>query len=601
MSQELLKYQKLSEKEHVLKRSGMWLGSTTVGTLDFFVPTEDHKMILRPVTSSPALIKMCDEVISNSVDEHVRSGNVTRIDVTYSEMTGEIVVKDNGGIPVKKHPEYKEWIPSMIFGQLRTGSNFSDDDRTTAGLNGLGSVLVNIFSTEFRVETSDGSNKLTQLYRNNMDEVNDPVITKSSEKGTTISFIPDYERLNCSLDQDTIARIERRVYDVAGCNPKIKVYLNGTLIKANKFTDFVSMFVESYVSDSNDTWEVCVAPSVDDTFRHISFVNGVDTFNGGTHVEYISNQITNKLREYIKKKHKIDVKPNNIKQQLFLFIKSTINAPMFTSQTKEYLSTDVKDFGTEFEVTDRFINKIVQSDVVQRVLDWAMAQQRQKELAELRKLEKKKKAHKSEKYFPATQDKKFLIAGEGASALGGLIPALGRKQNGYFELRGKPLNCWNATVTKFKDNKEMADLYAVLCNEGYEYFIIGSDQDLDGLHIRMLLVAFVAKYVPEYLNKFGYLDTPVIVIKKRGKIVRWYYSLNDEYELKSGEEAIYYKGLGTWDKKDLQYIVEKDGLENMIKLIDLSDIEQYTNWLQDDRVDQRKEQLNNHTFSIARL
>lgn len=148
------------------------------------------------------------------------------------------------------------------------------------------------------------------------------------------------------------------------------------------------MYADNSVEDYNDNWIVAIAPNENDTFQHISFVNGVDSYNGGTHIDYVTNQITTKLREYIKRKHKIDVKPNNIKQQLMIFINCTINAPMFTSQTKEFMSTDVKDFGTSFEVTDKFINKIIKSGVVQKVLDWAEAQQRQKELADLRKMNK---------------------------------------------------------------------------------------------------------------------------------------------------------------------------------------------------------------------
>jgi DNA topoisomerase-2 len=361
------------------------------------------------------------------------------------------------------------------------------------------------------------------------------------------------------------------------------------------------MYSDNVVDDSNDDWHIGVSASDDDTFKHISFVNGVDTFNGGTHVDYIANQITAKLRAYIKKKHKIDVKPNNIKQQMMLFVNCRINAPTFTSQTKEFMSTEVKDFGTEFEVTDRFISKLVKSDVVEKVLNWAQAQQRQKELAALKRLEKKKKVHKSDKYFPATKEKKILIAGEGQSALGGLIPSLGRENIGYYELKGKPLNCMNASVSKFKDNKELAELYAILNTEGYEYFIVGTDADLDGNHIRLLLASFIIQYVPEMKERFGFLDTPVMVVKKGNDIVRWSYSLRSQPKVNRGETLQYYKGLGTWDFRDLKYIVKQDGIETMIKLFDLSDVEPYLDWLKDDRVNTRKDQLSNHTFSIVGL
>jgi DNA topoisomerase-2 len=597
---ELDKYKKLSEVDHILHRAGMYVGNIKNITDSVYVPVND-KMQLQEITFNPGLLKLFDEIISNSVDEHVRAGIVDEIHVDLCRLTGEISVRDNGGIPVKKHPEYDEYIPTMIFGELRTGSNFDDDNRFSAGLNGLGAKLTAVFSKEFTVTTSDKKKKFTQTFTDNLSNKSKPKIISSNTNGTTIQFVPDYERFGCELDEDNIKRIEKRIYDVAGCNPGIKVFLSGKLIKVNQFKDYVQMYVSDAVEDSNEHWHIAIGSNTNDTFKHISFVNGVDTYNGGSHVEYIANQITSKLREYIKKKHKIDIKPNNIKQQLILFINCRINAPMFTSQTKEFMSSDQKDFGTSFEITDKFFNKLIKSDVVVNILEWAESQQRQKELAALRNLEKKKKVHKSDKYFPATKRKKILIAGEGQSALGGLIPSLGREEIGYYELKGKPLNCTNASVSKFKDNKELAELYTILNSEGYDYFIVGSDQDLDGFHIRMLLVGFILEYVPHMIHKFGYLDTPVMVTKKKGKITGWTYSLLDQIKLKPGETIQYYKGLGTFDYEDLREIVKVDGLNNMIKLIDLSDTQPYLDWLKGDRVSTRKEQLEQHTFNIASL
>ena len=597
---DLTKYKKLDQISHCLLRPGMYIGDIKSKTEENYVPV-NNKMELQTVTYNPGLLKLFDEVITNCVDEHIKGSKINRIDVDLYPLTGEIKISDNGGIPIKKHPEHNQYIPSMIFGELMTGSNFDDSNRMVGGTHGLGVKLVNIFSQEFTVTTADGKNKFVQKFEDNLGVKHEPSIIKSNTHGTTIQFTPDYERLDCELDEDNIKRIEKRVYDVAGCNPKIKVFLNGKLLRINKFKDYVGMYTEEVIEDSNEHWHVAVAASSNDEFKHVSFVNSVDVFNGGSHVDYITNQITAKLRKYIKKKHKIDVKPNNIKQQLMLFINCKINAPMFTSQTKEYMSTDVKDFGTEFEVTDKFVNKIIKSEVVQRVLDWAQAQQRQKELAALRKLEKKKKVHKSDKYFPATKEKKILIVGEGQSALGGLIPALGRENIGYFELKGKPLNCLNASVTKFKDNKELSELYAILNNEGYDYFVCGTDQDLDGFSIRMLLLGFVIQYVPDYETKFGYLDTPVIITKKSNKLVNWTYSLREQPKINKGEDMQYMKGLGTWDYKDLKEVIKKDGIESMIKLIDLSEKEKYLDWLMGDRVQVRKNQLDQHNFSIANL
>jgi len=567
---DLNKYQKLSEIEHILSRSGMYLGSTSNTTATFFLPY-DGKMKEKEIKYNPALLKMFDEIISNSVDEHIRSGSVSKIEVNLHPLTGEIEVKDDGGIPVKKHPEHDQWIPSMIFGELRTGSNFSDEERFSAGLNGLGSKLTSVFSKSFRVETCDGKKKFVQLFEDNLQQKHKLSITTANKNGTAINFIPDYDRLQCSLDEDNLKRMEKRVYDVAGCNPKIKVYLNGDLIKVNKFNDYVSMYVDESVEDYNDHWHVAVAANKDDTFRHVSFVNGVDTFNGGSHVDNVALHISMKLRDYIKKKHKIDVKPNNIKQQLFLFINCKINAPMFTSQTKEYMSTAVSDFGTSFEVSDKFINKIVKSEVVQRILDWAEAQQRQKELAELRKMDKQTQKtnflKKIVKFDDATSKKRgecVLALTEGDSAAKTILSARNPKTVGVYPLKGKPLNVRDIKVSRLTSNEEFANIMSIIglrlggdveMNDlRFSRVLICADFDPDGSHICGLIVNMFHQFWPNLLKEglVYRLRTPLIVATA-GKTKHEFFSraqYDDWAKTNSNHKMTYYKGLGSWSTKD---------------------------------------------------
>ncbi len=203
-------YKMLDEIEHVIARPSMYIGSVTNTTMDCFLPDEG-KMKEGSITYNPALLKMFDEIVSNSVDEHKRTGKVTEIRVNLAPMTGEISISDDGGIPVQKHPDYDMYIPSMIFGELRTGSNFSDESRIGAGMNGLGSKLTSIFSTDFRIDTADGKKRLTQTFADNLSVKSDPVIKKSASNGTTITFVPDYDRLGCELDTENAKRIEKRV------------------------------------------------------------------------------------------------------------------------------------------------------------------------------------------------------------------------------------------------------------------------------------------------------------------------------------------------------------------------------------------------------
>lgn len=565
-------YKMLDEIEHVITRPSMYIGSITNREVLTFLP-DDGKMKETKIIYNPGLLKLVDEIVSNSVDEHKRSGSVSTIKVDVSTLTGEISVEDDGGIPVQKHPEYKIYIPSMIFGELRTGSNFSDESRLGAGMNGLGSKLTSIFSKEFRVETCDGKKKFIQTFKDNLSIKSEPTIKTSNKSGTVITFTPDYERLGCKLDEDNIKRIEKRVYDVAGCNPNIKVYFNGQLIKVNKFKDYANMYVEDAVEDSNDDWHVVVAANNDDTFRHVTFVNGVDTFNGGTHIDYITNQITTKLREYINKKHKIDVKPNNIKQQLFIFINCTVNAPLFTSQTKEFMSSDVKDFGTEFEVTDKFINKIIKSEVVQRVLDWAEAQQRQKELAELRKMNKQtqntgflKKIVKFDDATSKKRDECSLVLSEGDSAAKTILSARDPKTIGVYPLKGKPLNVRDIKVSKLTANQEFANIMAIMgLKLGHEVkkeelrfgkLIIAADFDPDGSHIAGLVVNMFQQFWPDLVKEglLYRLKTPLIVAT-HGKQRHEFFSRAeyDAWNKTAPKHSMkYYKGLGTFMTKDFE-------------------------------------------------
>lgn len=492
MSEDLLKYKKLTDVEHVLTRAGMYLGSISQAETASYILNSDHtKMILKTYEYNPALVKLFDEIISNSVDEHIRSGNVTSIHVTLDKLTGEMAVHDNGGIPVSKHPEYNEYIPTMIFSELRAGSNFDDSEgRVTGGLNGLGSTLVNIFSKEFKVMTADGKNSFVQTFKNNMSSRSRPTIQPSDKRGTKITFTPDYDRLGCTLDNGSYDRIVKRVYDVAGCNQKIKVYLNDQLIKINKFKDYVSLYVDEFVEEQSDNWYVAVAASDNDTFSQVSFVNGIDTYNGGSHVDYVANQIVNKLRDYIKKKHKIDLKPNNIKQQLFLFVNCVIKNPIFTSQTKECMSSDPKDFGTVYEVSDKLINNLIKSDIVQKILDWAEAQQRQKELAELRKLNKTtqntnflKKIIKFDDASSKDRMKCSLLLTEGDSAKNAIMSSRDPNFIGAFPLRGKPLNVRDIKVQKLTTNEEIANIMAIV---GLK---IGEEHKIEDLRFGKLVIA----------------------------------------------------------------------------------------------------------------
>lgn len=186
------------------------------------------------------------------------------------------------------------------------------------------------------------------------------------------------------------------------------------------------------------------------------------------------------------------------------------------------------------------------------------------------------------------------------SARGGLTPVIGRKEVGYYTLKGKPLNAWSSPQSKFTANKELSELYQIIQNTDYEYIVFATDQDLDGMHIRGLLLGFVMKYLPEYLDKLGMLQTPVMTVTKNKKLISWYYGLGSDVKLKSGEVVSYKKGLGSWKEDELKEIISKDGLDKMINILEIDSDQIVDDWLGDDS-DIRKEYIQANTFSIAKL
>ena len=365
------KYKKLDDISHILHRSGMYVGSIKPHTSKKWILSGD-KFIQKNITFNPAFLKIFDEIIVNSVDESKRTGsklNIIKVNIT----SNTISVWDNGGIDVVVHKEYNEWIPEMIFSSLKAGSNFSDDEmRTTSGLNGIGSVLTNVFSSKFTISTCDGKKSFLQTFSNNMRERDEPTIKKSKTNHTQIIYLPDYEKFGMTeLDESHFKLIQKRVIDIAGCNPNLQVFFNGDIIDIKSFEDYMNLYKESsiYQTNKENTWSFGITNS-EEGFQQVSFVNSTDTYDGGTHLDFITNQIISKIRDFIKKKWKTDIKPSDIKNHIFIFLNSTIINPAFSSQTKEKLITEVKDFGFDFEISDKTMNLILKSDIISSISDW---------------------------------------------------------------------------------------------------------------------------------------------------------------------------------------------------------------------------------------
>ena len=397
------KYKVLDQISHILLRPGTYVGSNKPGKFTRWV-IEDVKILQKEVTIIPSFIKIFDEVITNAVDEHQRNNSLNRIDVTIDRVNNIISVNDNGGIPIEIHKEHNQYVPEVIFGNLMSGSNYDDsDERTVAGLNGLGSKLTNVFSKEFIVSSCDGKNHFTQTFSDNMRNRTQPIIKKSKVNHTKITYKPDLTQFGIeSIDEDHYKMMEKRVYDLAGVNPNINFTFNGVKINFKTFEDYVKLYTEEYFFETNKdrTWSLAVAPS-DNGFQQISFVNSTETYDGGTHVDYILNQIITQMREFFLKKHKVDIKPSELKGHMKIFLNATVINPSFSSQTKEKLITEVKEFGTTYEVDKKTIQAILKSEIVNSVLDWIQQKKSADDSKLQRELNKKLSKLKVDKLIDA--------------------------------------------------------------------------------------------------------------------------------------------------------------------------------------------------------
>ncbi|QDJ96367.1 DNA topoisomerase II large subunit [Xanthomonas phage Xoo-sp13] len=608
------RFKKLTEVEHVLKRPGRYIGVTEPKVVDTYIIKNDAIEWCSAVYS-PAFLKLFDEIISNSADfsKTAEGKHVNKIEVTIDRTKGTISVLDNGGIPVVKHTEYDQYVPDMIFGELRSGSNFDDaDDSVTTGQNGEGSTLTNIFSTEFIVDTADGKNRFLCGYYDNMHRRDVPKVTKSSKNYTQITYTPDYSRLGITLDDWHVAMLERRVYEIAATNNHLKVYLNGTLLNFKTFKDYVALFNKNAISFGNDRFQASVFHSKSG-FQQINFVNSTNVFQGGTHVDALMNTIVAGVREHVKKKTKQDIKPSDIKNHFFLMGTFTINNPRYNSQTKEYLQTAVKDFGMSLEVPDKVLQQIIKSDIVQEIIEWAENKKAIEDLAALKK--KNKDLDKSgtgalraiTKYESATskvRNKCALFIAEGDSAAKALQSARDPEFHGVFPLKGKPVNVRGMKIKDLIANEELESLMTIIglqfgvepkiSDLRYSSMIISTDQDLDGFHLASLLYNMFVELWPG-LVKQGFLfklQTPIVRVTQGKKEIE-FFTLEEYYkwetkQSKHNYSTTYLKGLGSNDTKYFKEYMFKDEYKTPIVYKDAADKDALDIAFDESKADERK-------------
>ncbi|WBW72278.1 DNA topoisomerase II [Schizosaccharomyces osmophilus] len=591
-------YQRLSPREHVLRRPDTYVGSIDRTTSNMWVyNSESEKLEYREVNYVPGLYKIFDEIIVNAADNKVRDRTMNTLKVNINPESNVITVFNNGkGIPVEIHDKEQIYIPELIFGNLLTSSNYDDNQKkVTGGRNGYGAKLCNIFSSEFTVETADKfqMKKYKQVWTDNMSKKKDPIVTdmKRPEEYTKITFKPDLQKFGMSeIDADIVAILKRRVYDMAGTVPETKVFLNDERLKVSGFKKYVDMYLSSSTpSDSesptviyeqvNDRWEIAFAVS-DEEFNQVSFVNNIATIRGGTHVNYIADHIVKAVNEDVQKKNKgAPIRPFQIKNFIRIFVNCQIENPSFDSQTKETLTTKVSNFGSTCTPSASFMNRVKKTEIVERVLDLARSKA-DKQLSQtdsrgsrtritgLPKLEDANKAGTKESH------KCVLVLTEGDSARSQALSGLsvvGRDYYGIFPLRGKLLNVREASHTQIMNNKEIQAIkkimglvhkknYTDAKELRYGHLMIMTDQDPDGSHIKGLIINFLESTYPSLLQIPGFLIqfiTPIVKCKRNRQVLSFYTLPEYDYWKEAnnngrGWDIKYYKGLGTSDATEMK-------------------------------------------------
>ena len=602
-------YQQKTDLEHIKDNPDTYIGSIELVDGDLWIINDDGtKIVLKNIKYIPALLKLFDEGIVNSSDHFKRmlqaiankvpnSLPVTTIEITIQPDGTIIMFNDGNGIDIAEHPEYKIWIPELIFGHLRTSTNYDKTEKKiVGGKNGFGFKLVLIWSTYGSVETVDHVRglKYFQEFKNNLSTIEKPTITKCKSKPyTKITFKPDYSRLGIDgLSPDMIALLKRRVYDIAAITDKnIKVKYNGDPVPVKNFQQYIDMYIGDKATaprvyeENGERWEYAVGLSPSNEFIQVSFVNSIHTTKGGEHVKYILNQITKKMVDYIEKKKKVKVNPNSIKEQLILFLRCDIENPAFDSQSKDSMTTPSSKFGSKCEVTDKFIEKLAKMGV----MDAACAITEVKENKVAKKTDGAKT--KSIRGIPKLTDANWagtdksnectLILTEGDSAKAGVLSGMrpeDRNNYGVLPLKGKMFNVRGELNKKVAENKEITEIKKILGLEsGKEYktqedvkkhlrygkVLFMTDQDLDGSHIKGLGINLFHCEWPslaEIPGFIGFMNTPILKARK-GKNELLFYNDGEYEDWKKtndtkGWTIKYYKGLGTSTGKEFREYFE---------------------------------------------
>ena len=557
----------LDWKEHIRMRPGMYIGKLGDGS-----------------SADDGIYILLKEVLDNSIDEYVMGAGKT---IDISIQGNKVIVRDYGrGIPLGKVVD--------VVSKMNTGGKYdSRAFKKSVGLNGVGTKAVNALSNYFRVESTREGKSASAEFELGVLKSQDLLDDTSRRKGTKVSFIPDPVIFkNYKYRNEYVARmLKNYVY----LNPGLTIIFNGEkFFSENGLKDLLEdnskledrLYPTIHIK-GNDIEVALTHSKTQYSEEYHSFVNGQNTTQGGTHLAAFREGFVKTIRDYFGKNYDA----SDIRKSIISAIAIKVMEPVFESQTKTKLgSTEmggglptVRTFINDFVKTqlDNYLHKNANvAEAIQRKI--LQAERERKELSGIRKIakERAKKASLHNKklrdcrvHFGDTKNNRnletTLFITEGDSASGSITKSRDVNTQAVFSLKGKPLNCYGLTKKIVYENEEFNLLQAALNIEEsiehlrYNNIVIATDADVDGMHIRLLLITFFLQFFPE-LIKEGHLyilQTPLFRIRNKKETIYCYSEEERIYaidKLKPKPEITRFKGLGEISPNEFKYFIGDD-------------------------------------------
>ena len=555
----------LDWKEHIRLRPGMYIGKLGDGS-----------------SADDGIYILIKEVIDNSIDEFVM-GNGKTIDVSIRE--NKVTVRDYGrGIPLGKVVD--------CVSRINTGAKYdSKAFKKSVGLNGVGTKAVNALSSYFKIQSvRDQQSKLAE-FENGTLTIDSPIETSSLRKGTKVTFIPDHTIFGKFRFLNEY--VEKMLWNYCYLNPGLTIVYNGEKLHSeNGLRDLLEQNIDSkivypIIHLKDDDIEIAMTHSQKGYGeQYHSFVNGQHTTQGGTHQSAFREAVVKTIREFFNK----NFDAVDVRQSIVAAVSVKVIEPVFESQTKTKLGSNeigpgmvtIRTFINDFiknkldnylhkypETADLLLKKIIEAEKERKAL--AGVRKLAKERAKKASLHNRKLRDCRVHFNNLKNDKRFettLFITEGDSASGSITKVRDVNTQAVFSLKGKPLNSYGLTKKIVYENEEFNLLQSALNIEDgleglrYKNVVIATDADVDGMHIRLLIITFFLQFFPELIRE-GYLyilETPLFRVRNKKETIYCYSDkerINALEKLGSKSEVTRFKGLGEISPNEFKHFIGK--------------------------------------------